>query len=105
MLVLHFPRIQVIHELRLYSDVLKRVRVTMTCPGIGKSRTLIQNGSKMTNLRSLFHHPHFNTGMKAGDHCFTHFCVCRRASKLILPFLVVGLAFTAGLAAFMPVIP
>ena len=36
---------------------------------------------------------------------YTYFCVCRRATELILPFLVVGLAFTAGLAAFMPVVP
>lgn len=32
-------------------------------------------------------------------------CVCRWAPKLILSLLVVGLAFTAGLAAFMPVVP
>ena len=36
---------------------------------------------------------------------FIYLCVCRRATKLILPFLVVGLAFAASLAAFMPVVP
>lgn len=79
----------------------------MTSPITGKPKALNQNGPNKTYLRSCFHHPrriilNLFTQMLTG---FAYLCVCRRATELILPFLMVGLAFAAGLAAFVPVVP
>lgn len=98
----------------IITNAKERVSVTMTSPITGRSKALNQNGPKKTYLRSGFRHPHsiFTYIMIIYiDHnfmepsLFTYLCVCRRAPKLILPFLVVGLAFATGLAAFMPVVP
>ena len=83
--------------------LLMCVRVTMTRPNIGRSRTLNQNGQKGHYLRSRSHHPHSFNNYKSCR--YNYLGVCSRTPKLILPFLVVRLAFTAGLAAFVPVIP
>lgn len=88
----------------------------MTSPITGRPKALNQNGPKKdipkVGFSSSTLHRHLYHGkfieiliLWRYPNCFTYLCVCRRASKLILPFLVVRLAFAAGLAAFMPVVP
>lgn len=87
---------------------LQRVRVTMTSPNIGRSKYLNQNGPKKNLPKVSFSSPTLHR--KIGNYTqvtisFAYLCVCGWAPKLILPLLVVGFAFTAGFAAFMPVVP
>lgn len=79
----------------------------MTSPNIGRPKALYQNGPNTDLPKVWFSSPtphHFMLSYIRHPQK-TYLCVCRRAPELILPFLVVGLAFTAGLAAFMPVVP
>lgn len=80
----------------------------MTSPAIDKSKALNQNGPKKDLPKVKFSSPtlHQIKPILSRQPLFIFYlCVRRWAAELILPFLVVGLAFTAGLAAFMPVIP
>lgn len=90
-----------------YDHVLKRVSVTMTSPITGKPKIFEPKRPKKDIPKVRFSSPTLRhlPSFKQLTTGFTYLCICRRAPELILPFLVVGLAFAAGLAAFMPVVP